>query len=188
MIYHSLRFVHFISWLGGRFLAKMLFLSIYFGHSAIALAGGVPDGNSERLWCRVNSNVVLPGNSGASVALPKSDILLVKKEAQAEAQGLLHRKAFVALTERDVARFVGQLEIPKDNSHFYVVRASAVYDSDTYLESTVTLAASLYPKTRTLNVYSFSLRGPDVKIKNLALVVRTPSLIDVANAVCETAS
>lgn len=184
--YNNSLLVSFI--LSCRVSISMLFGLAYLAHPAFALASGISYANSENLWCHINPNMELPGNSGASVELSKSDIYVVKKEAQAEAQRHLQTKAFIALTGDDVVGLVGQLPTANGKSHFYLVRASAIYDGDTNFKSTFKFAASFYPDTLTLNIYSFGLRHPETMPTNLALVVKTPSLIKAANAICETAS
>lgn len=174
-------------------LKRQAFTSLIVGVALLAppifsIAAEVHHENNKNVWCYINSNVSLPGNSGAPVKLPKSSIYIAKRALQVEGQGLLQEKAFLALTAADSIRFTSQsAAVPDAEQRLYLVRASAIYDLDSDLESTLVLAASLYPETRTLNLYRFGLRGPETAIQNLALIVKVPGLIEAANAVCETA-
>lgn len=155
---------------------------------ALVWSSNIPYESADGLWCHVNTNSILPGSTGASIEIPRNDIYIVKRDAQTTGQDILRKKTFVKLSPADSTRFTDEIFAADVKSHFYLVRASAIYDSTTDFEPMLMLAAHLYQDTRTLNVYSFGLRNSGVKIKNLALVIKTPVPIRSENAICETAS
>lgn len=139
------------------------------------------------LWCHVNPSNPLPGNVGRAVEISRENIFPVNLSSQMRAQKMLEKASVVEIPFESASSFVSELQPSLDKVHYYLVRASAVYDESRDL-STLVFAAAVFSDTRTLNVYSFALRSPEVKLKNLALVIRSTIQVESGKAVCETAA
>lgn len=137
-------------------------------------------------WCHINPNHSLPGNTGAAVQISRENILPVKSALQARAQEMLRDVDLLEISFQNANSLVNNIELTNHQFSYYLVRASAVYDNSRDLSS-LAFAATAFTDTHTLNVYSFALKNPETKLKNLALVIKTTTQLKSENSICETA-